>query len=117
MRLLLLGCFIVIVQLVQAQKYQNLSLLEGRLNEVKVVDQREAFIEVNQFLDNCIFDEKCGVFLHHSFKHHGVIKGIFLSVDRRLRCTSLTKSQALPVRFNSQGYIIDHAEDYSFHIE
>lgn len=117
MRLLLLGCFINAFLLIQAQEYQNLYLIESELKREAVVDGRESFIEVNQFLDNCIFDEKCGVFLHHSFKYHGVLKGIFLSVDRRLRCTSLTKSQALPVRFNSQGYIIDHAEDYSFHIE
>lgn len=88
-------------------------LFEDAIKNSQKEDTRETHIEVHQFLDNCIYDQKCGVFLKESTKKTGLIKGFFLSIDRRLRCSSLTRSQALPVRFDSKGYIKDHAEDYS----
>lgn len=98
---------------VQGQEFKNFDLIEKSvINENHEKEQHH--IEVTQFLDQCIYDQKCGVFLSNSFKRFGVIKGTFLSIDRRLRCNSLTKSQILPVRFDTKGLIKDHAEDYSF---
>lgn len=109
--------FVIILMcshMILAQKFENLSLIEKAIELDRNEDRRASFIEVHQFLDVCIFDTKCGVFMNDSFKKFGLVKGVFISVDRRLRCNSLSRSQALPVRFNNQGFLIDHAEDYSF---
>ena len=103
--------FSFLVCATSAQEFHNLELIETSIGKSER-DERETHIEVPQFLDLCIYDQKCGVFLSHSFKALGPLRGFFLSIDRRFRCNGLTKSQALPVRFNQEGHLIDHAEDY-----
>ena len=112
MRIVLFMIFLLTASYGFSQKFENLSLIKASVQHVKEVEATH--IEVPQFLDNCIYDQKCGVFLSSSFKKFGFLKGTFLSIDRRLRCNGLSKSQASPSRFNEQGLLKDYAEDYRF---
>ncbi|MEQ8906238.1 membrane protein insertion efficiency factor YidD [Ekhidna sp.] len=96
-----------------AQQFSDFELIERTISVAHPSDLRATHITVNQFFDTCIYDEKCGVFMKKSFNQFGFVKGFFLSVDRRLRCSSLTRSQVLPVRLTKEGFITDHAEDYA----
>lgn len=92
----------------------DIQLIENAIRKDKKIDSRKTHVNFNQFFDTCIYDQRCGVFMSRSFKKFNPIKGFFLSIDRRLRCSALVKSQALPITFNSDGFIVNHAEDYSF---
>ena len=110
MRLVLVLVFFGVGSIAAAQQYSNFELLERSVTEKS--EAAPARHGVGQFLDQCIFEERCGVFLKNSFKEYGIIKATFLSIDRRLRCTSLNKSQTFPHLFNEDGLIIDYAKDY-----
>ncbi|WP_421763340.1 hypothetical protein [Ekhidna sp.] len=113
MRYLLIIFLMTFCYGLSAQLLNDLALVERSISKRDIVDSRPSHIKVNQFFDTCIYDEKCGIFMKKGFAQFGFIKGFFLSIDRRLRCTSLTRSRALPIRFNKEGFIKDHAEDYS----
>ncbi|WP_425392847.1 hypothetical protein [Ekhidna sp.] len=106
--------FLTLCGLTSTAQLTDLQLIEKAIHKPQKADKRKTHIEVNQFFDTCIYDQKCGVFMSRSFKQFDPIKGFFLSIDRRFRCSALVKSQALPITFNSDGFIVNHAEDYSF---
>lgn len=113
MKYLLLTFLICLYFETSAQDFSDLALIKRSISKVDIDDSRFTHIQVNQFFDTCIYDEKCGVFMKNGFHNFGLVKGFFLSIDRRLRCTSLTRSRTLPIRFTKEGFIKDHAEDYS----
>lgn len=100
----------------QAQSTEKLTLLSNHLNSAKMQNEGNR-IEIHQFLDTCIYDHVCGEFTGESIKEFGVVKGLALTLDRRLRCNQLARSQFLPIRINSQGKVIDHWKDYRFETE
>ncbi|MEQ9402831.1 MAG: membrane protein insertion efficiency factor YidD [Cyclobacteriaceae bacterium] len=95
-----------------AQSSETLKLLSDHLSPTQKINT--GGIEVSQFLDNCIYDHKCGVFLKGSFREFGPVKGFFLSIDRRLRCTQIAKGQIPGIRINQKGEAMDHWKSYRF---
>ncbi|MEP1096147.1 MAG: membrane protein insertion efficiency factor YidD [Cyclobacteriaceae bacterium] len=95
----------------KAQSFEKLVILKEHLSEnnSKVPS---VGIQVNQFLDNCIYEHACGQFSTGAIRSFGVIKGLALTIDRRTRCSQLARSQFLPIRLNTKGLIKDHWNDY-----
>jgi len=116
MKRLIIGVFIFAVWgNLFSQEIPNLSLIENTALNTRS-EKVDHHISVPQFLDNCIYEHKCGSFLSDAFKEFGFVKGAFLSIDRRLRCNGLTRSQTFPIRFNKNGLIKDHPKDYRFEV-
>lgn len=112
--LLVIACFVSFT-LTQAQSAERLVLLTNHLSTEEPPKERK--IEVHQFLDTCIYDHVCGEFTGGSIREFGIVKGFALTIDRRLRCNQLAKSQFLPVRINQKGKVIDHWKDYRIETE
>ena len=110
MKLLLAFFLILTIGPSSAQSLEKLSLISKKVNEERV--KKDQSIQVHQFLDNCIYEEKCGAFLKGSIQSYGIIKGTFLGIDRRLRDNQLAKSQFLKTRINTNGKIEDHWYNY-----
>lgn len=66
----------------------------------------------NQILNDCIYDHSCSVFSKGAIKELGAIKGVFLTADRLMRCNRASHAEMDPVRFNKEGKITDHWNDY-----
>lgn len=95
----------------EAQSFEKLNLLKEHLSGNKSETPTPG-IQINQFLDNCVYEHACGQFSGGAIRSFGVIKGFVLTIDRRTRCSQLARSQFLPIRLNSKGLIKDHWNDY-----
>lgn len=74
-----------------------------------------AFYQKNlsgQILNDCIYDDSCSKFSRDVFKHFGLIKGLMLTADRLTRCNRATLAQIHPFKINSEGFAMDHWDDY-----
>ncbi len=100
--------------LVFSQSKETTNLLLRHVNQNR--ESGEATI-VDQFLDKCIYEAKCGHFATGAIHEFGLIKGFVLSVDRRLRCNSLTKRRTPRTFFNHKGKIIDHWLSYRVKVD
>ncbi len=67
----------------------------------------------DQIINDCIYEESCSTFSQGAFREYGFGKGLLLTTDRMMRCNRLSQSQVMPVRFNKEGKISDHWENYA----
>jgi putative component of membrane protein insertase Oxa1/YidC/SpoIIIJ protein YidD len=58
-----------------------------------------------QFSAHCVYQRSCSNFCKKAIEEYGLIKGVFLSADRLLRCNSLSASEAN--EYDKNGYVID----------
>ena len=65
-----------------------------------------------QLLSDCKFQTNCTAYCKQSFGRFGIIKGLFISVDRLLRCDRITSATASPYRKTVNGKMIDYLEEY-----
>lgn len=68
----------------------------------------------DQIINDCIYEESCSTFSQGAIKKYGLLKGVFLSADRLSRCNRLSQSHIEQVRFNPNGKIRDHWNQYTF---
>jgi putative component of membrane protein insertase Oxa1/YidC/SpoIIIJ protein YidD len=74
---------------------------------------RTSFLNLDkQYLRNCKFQTNCSSFCKQSLTKFGLIKGLFVSTDRLLRCDRITHATSSPYRINIQGKMIDFIEEY-----
>ncbi len=66
----------------------------------------------DQIINDCIYQESCSNFGQHSFKNYGLVKGVFVTTDRLMRCNRLSQIHILPVRVNEEGKIADPSDWY-----
>lgn len=111
MRSIISGFLVLFTLFCFGQELDKTKILRNHLAQ-RTEKKEIATIQIPQFLDTCIYGEKCGEFCAGSIKEFGIIKGAFLTIDRRLRCNQLAKSQLLPVRFSEYGLVKDHWKNY-----
>lgn len=65
-----------------------------------------------QFSRYCLFELSCSNFSKAAISEFGLLKGVFMSVDRLLRC-NISAIQDIPAdKFDPAGYAIDEPEKY-----
>lgn len=88
-------------------QYNPLSLaLKGALlGYQKIVSQ--------QLARNCPYEISCSNFSKQSIREFGILKGIFISADRILRCNRIAFEDVAPLSINPvNGHIIDAPNMY-----
>lgn len=66
----------------------------------------------DQVINDCIYQESCSNFGQHSFENYGLVKGLFITTDRLMRCNRLSQIHVLPVRVDNEGKISDPSHWY-----
>jgi len=67
-----------------------------------------------QFSRLCLYERTCSNFSKTAIKEFGLVKGIFLSADRIMRC-NISAIQDIHIdHFDSEGYAIDEPANYHF---
>jgi uncharacterized protein len=65
-----------------------------------------------QFSRTCLYESTCSNFSKKAIAEFGLVKGIFLSADRLMRC-NIAAMQDIPVgNYNFEGYAIDEPKIY-----
>ena len=64
---------------------------------------------------NCIYEVTCSRFSRQLVDEFGVVKGVFMSLDRVGRCNKLAYMETLPARINFSGKVMEHLDDYHLH--
>ncbi|MBN2774783.1 MAG: membrane protein insertion efficiency factor YidD [Prolixibacteraceae bacterium] len=54
-----------------------------------------------QFSANCLYNPSCSEFSKQSIKEYGLLKGIFLSADRVMRCNRIAATGIHPLRIEN----------------
>ena len=65
-----------------------------------------------QFFSNCTYYRSCSNFSKKAINEFGLIKGMFLSADRLLRCNLAALEDIPQSSFSADGYAIDEPEKY-----
>ncbi|MFH0866077.1 MAG: membrane protein insertion efficiency factor YidD [Bacteroidota bacterium] len=65
-----------------------------------------------QFFRYCLYEHSCSDFSKAAISEFGLIKGIFMSADRLLRCNISAIHDIPSGKFDSEGYAIDEPEKY-----
>ena len=65
-----------------------------------------------QFSRHCLYERTCSNFSKAAISEFGLIKGIFMSADRLLRCNTDAIKDVPAVQFDPAGYPIDEPEKY-----
>jgi len=63
-----------------------------------------------QLFRHCLYERSCSNFSKKAIEEFGLIKGVFLSADRLMRCNALAQGDI--VFFDEQGYAIDEPSFY-----
>jgi putative component of membrane protein insertase Oxa1/YidC/SpoIIIJ protein YidD len=66
----------------------------------------------DQIINDCIYEESCSNFGQKSIENYGLVKGLFVTTDRLMRCNRLSQLHVLPVRVNKEGKISDPSDWY-----
>ena len=64
-----------------------------------------------QFSANCLYNPSCSEFSKQSIREYGLLKGVFLSADRLMRCNRIAATGIHPVRIINNK-VIDPVEFY-----
>jgi uncharacterized protein len=65
-----------------------------------------------QFFRSCLYELSCSNFSKASISEFGLIKGVFISADRILRCNTAVTQDIPSDKFDSAGYAIDEPDKY-----
>ncbi len=65
-----------------------------------------------QFFRHCLYERSCSNFSKKSILEFGLIKGVFMSADRLLRCNMEALNDIPPCDFDVYGYAIDEPKKY-----
>lgn len=68
-----------------------------------------------QLFKHCIYKISCSNFSKQAIQHFGLIKGIFLSTDRLMRCNSMAKDEIPAYEFDKNGLAVDEPDKYDTH--
>lgn len=69
----------------------------------------------SQLSTSCIYEISCSRFSKRLFNEYGLFKAIALSADRIGRCNRLTYSQVSKLSITTDGKVIEHVHDFTFH--
>ena len=89
----------------------------ARYNPVTLVLKGTMYVYQNvispQLARNCPYEITCSNFSKHSIEEYGIVKGVFLSADRILRCNRIGILDVHPLDINEQdGTISDSPKKY-----
>ena len=65
-----------------------------------------------QISSSCAYQRSCSNFSKASIKEYGLLKGIFLSADRIMRCNTMVYQNTPADKLTKSGHIIDEPEKY-----
>jgi uncharacterized protein len=68
-----------------------------------------------QLFRHCIYEISCSNYSKQAIHHFGIIKGVFLSADRLMRCNSIAKDEIPPYEFDKNGLAVDEQDKYNIH--
>ncbi len=68
-----------------------------------------------QLFRHCLYEISCSNYSKHAIHNYGIIKGVFLSADRLMRCNSMVKEEIPPYKFNENGLAIEEPIKYHTH--
>jgi uncharacterized protein len=68
-----------------------------------------------QLFKHCIYEMSCSNFSKQAIHHFGIIKGVFLSADRLMRCNAMVKEEIPPYEFDKNGLAVDEPNKYDTH--
>src|SRR5689334_22951340 len=67
-----------------------------------------------QFSSSCPYEESCSEFSKKLIGRFGIIKGIFLTADRLLRCNAIAANDFTPSTASGDGKVMDNLEKYQW---
>lgn len=70
------------------------------------------YIVSPEFSRHCLYQRSCSNFSKAAITEFGLIKGVFMSADRILRCNVTAIDDIPSDRFDDDGYAIDEPETY-----
>ena len=68
-----------------------------------------------QLFRHCIYEISCSNYSKQAIQHFGMIKGVFLSADRLMRCNTMVKEEIPSYQFDKKGLAIDEPTKYDTH--
>jgi putative component of membrane protein insertase Oxa1/YidC/SpoIIIJ protein YidD len=70
------------------------------------------YIVSPQFFKRCLYERSCSNFSKKAINEFGLIKGVFMSADRLLRCNAQAINDIPPDQFDESGLAIDEPSKY-----
>jgi putative component of membrane protein insertase Oxa1/YidC/SpoIIIJ protein YidD len=67
-----------------------------------------------QFQGSCLYERSCSNFSKEAIHHFGIIKGVFLSADRLMRCNHPVETEISFLDERENGKYSDEPEKYFF---
>ena len=62
----------------------------------------------------CVFEIRCSTFNRGLFHEYGVLKSVFLSIDRLGRCNRLSYTEVSSLSLDTKGKIKEDTSDFTF---
>jgi putative component of membrane protein insertase Oxa1/YidC/SpoIIIJ protein YidD len=112
--------FILIVINLKGQNVQSdLALFRAQQNSsLALAKEKKTFSLVSslssspQWGHSCYFEIPCSDFHNQLVHRYGIVKGLFLTIDRYGKCNKISFFETLPNRINAEGKIIDSVNFY-----
>jgi len=65
-----------------------------------------------QFFRHCLYERSCSNYSKQAINEFGLIKGVFMSADRLMRCNGMAINDIPPDQFDNQQLAIDEPSKY-----
>jgi uncharacterized protein len=98
-------------------QYRHRSIV-SKYNPLSLLATSSMYIYQNivspQLFRHCLYHRSCSNYSKAAINEFGLIKGVFISADRLLRCNVNAINDIPPEDFDSDGFAIDEPSKYHF---